>query len=113
LSAVNAPPSDRRKEPFREIERQKHVDDAITHETFNELSTNFITPFDREDIHDMVSSLDAVVDYIHGATKRIESYKLTSIPPSMCKLADLNRKCPDQQTRAASNARENPRPRPQ
>jgi predicted phosphate transport protein (TIGR00153 family) len=89
VELVNASSADRRKELFREIERLEHVGDAITHETFNELSSNFITPFDREDIHDMVSSLDDVVDFIHGSAKRIESYKLTSIPPSLCKLADL------------------------
>jgi uncharacterized protein len=87
--AVNASSVERRKELIREIERLEHVGDALTHETFNELSTNFITPFDREDIHDMVSSLDDVVDFIHGSAKRFELYKFTDIPSSMCKLADL------------------------
>src|SRR6185295_19411513 len=73
VKLVNAS-SEKQKELFREIERLEHVGDAITHETFNELSANFITPFDREDIHDMVSSLDDVVDFIHGSAKRIESY---------------------------------------
>jgi predicted phosphate transport protein (TIGR00153 family) len=89
VEMVNASSADKRKELIREIERLEHVGDAITHETFNELSTNFITPFDREDIHDMVSSLDDVVDFIHGSAKRIDLYKLRQIPPSMCKLADL------------------------
>jgi len=89
VELVNASSADKRKELIREIERLEHVGDAITHETFNELSTNFITPFDREDIHAMVSSLDDVVDFIHGSAKRIDLYKLKEIPPSMRKLADL------------------------
>lgn len=89
VEMVNAPSGDKRKELIREIERLEHVGDAITHETFNELSSNFITPFDREDIHAMVSSLDDVVDFIHGSAKRIQLYKLDNIPPAMCKLAEL------------------------
>lgn len=50
---------------FREIERIEHVGDEITHEIFKELSKNFITPYDREDIHRLVSSIDDVLDYIH------------------------------------------------
>lgn len=89
VQLVNASSVDKRKELFREIERLEHVGDALTHETFNELSTNFITPFDREDIHHMISSLDDVVDFIHGSAKRIEIYKVTDIPASMRKLSDL------------------------
>jgi uncharacterized protein len=89
VQLVNASSVEKRKELVREIERLEHVGDALTHETFNELSTNFITPFDREDIHDMISSLDDVVDFIHGSAKRIELYKLTNLSPAMSKLADL------------------------
>ncbi len=89
VEMVNATSAERRKELIREIERLEHVGDSVTHETLNELSTNFITPFDREDIHDMVASLDDVVDFIHGSAKRIDLYKLTEIPTSVCKLAEL------------------------
>ncbi|HEY3486750.1 MAG TPA: DUF47 family protein [Gammaproteobacteria bacterium] len=89
VQLVNASSAEKRMELIREIERLEHVGDALTHETHNELSTNFITPFDREDIHHMISSFDDVVDFIHGSAKRIEIYKLTKIPPVMCKLADL------------------------
>jgi uncharacterized protein len=89
VDMVNASSLEKRKELIREIERLEHVGDGITHETYNEISTNFITPFDREDIHAMVSSLDDVVDFIHGSAKRIDLYKLYEIPPSVCKLAEL------------------------
>lgn len=89
VEMVNAASIDRRKELIREIERLEHIGDTLTHETLNELSTNFITPFDREDIHAMVSSLDDVVDFIHGSAKRIDLYKVTEIPAAVRKLAEL------------------------
>lgn len=74
---------------IREIEKTEHQGDEITHEIFSELSKNFITPFDREDIHRLVSSIDDILDYIHGSSKRIELYKLEEITPDMIKLAEL------------------------
>jgi predicted phosphate transport protein (TIGR00153 family) len=89
VELVTTSSPERRKEMFREIERLEHVGDGITHETFNELSANFITPFDREDIHDLVSSIDDIVDYIHGASKRIELYKVEEMTPAIIKLSEL------------------------
>lgn len=44
----------------------EHENDAITHTIFVELGKNFITPFDREDIHSLASALDDVADYIYA-----------------------------------------------
>lgn len=74
---------------FRKIEQLEHVGDEITHETFLELGRNFITPFDREDIHRLVTSFDDVVDFIHGSSKRIELYKIDYFNNDMIKLCDL------------------------
>ena len=89
VEMVNSSSPDKRRELIREIEHLEHVGDNIAHEIFNELSSNFITPFDREDIHELISSLDDIVDYIHGSAKRIELYKITEINPSISKLAEL------------------------
>ena len=61
----------------------------ITHQIFHELGSNFITPFDREDIQRLASVLDDVIDFIHGSAKRIELYKIDTIHPSMIKLGEL------------------------
>jgi uncharacterized protein len=74
---------------IREIEKLEHQGDIITHEIFHELSTTFITPFDREDIHALASAIDDIVDYVHGSGKRIELYNIKSIPPSMQELGNL------------------------
>ena len=89
LELVISTNPDKRRGLFREIEKLEHIGDNITHETFNELSSNFITPFDREDIHDLVSSVDDIVDYIQGASKRIELYKEDRTTPEITKLAEL------------------------
>lgn len=86
----------RKKELIREIERLEHIGDNITHETFHELSANFITPFDREDIHALISAIDDVADYVHGSSKRIEIYKIGTMSPSIIKLAELIQKCSDE-----------------
>jgi predicted phosphate transport protein (TIGR00153 family) len=80
---------EKRKELIREIEKLEHVGDAVTHEIFHELSANFITPFDREDIHALVTSIDDVVDFIHGSAKRIELYGIVEMPTPFIKLAEL------------------------
>ena len=89
VEMVNTSAPEKRRELIKEIERLEHVGDNVAHEIFNELSTNFITPFDREDIHELISSLDDIVDYIHGSAKRMDLYKISEIHPSVSKLAEL------------------------
>ena len=67
----------------------EHVGDNVTHEIMNELSTTFITPFDREDIHELTKAIDDVVDFIQGSSKRILLYKIYEIPEAMIQLSDL------------------------
>ena len=89
VEMVNTSSLEKRIELIKEIERLEHIGDSVTHEIFSELSSNFITPFDREDIHYLVSSIDDIVDYIHGSAKRIELYKVNEITPTISKLAEL------------------------
>ncbi len=88
-NAVNTAPGDKRLELLKEVARLEHVGDEITHQIFQEVGSTFITPFDREDIQRLASGLDDIVDYIHGAAKRIELYKIGNIHPSIIKLAEL------------------------
>jgi uncharacterized protein len=78
-----------RKDKVHLIERLEHKNDDYTHRIFVELGQNFITPFDREDIHYLASTLDDVADYIHGSAKRIDIYKVNEMNDSIRKLADL------------------------
>ncbi len=82
-------PKEKRQELLKKISDLEHVGDEITHQIFTELSTNFITPFDREDISYLASSLDDIVDYIDGSAKRIETYRIEDITPAMKKLCEI------------------------
>ncbi|HET6990777.1 MAG TPA: DUF47 family protein [Bacteroidia bacterium] len=86
---VNTADVTKRKELIREIEHLEHTGDNITHLIFNELGTNFITPFDREDIHELASAIDDVLDLIHGAAKRLDLYKVVEVHESMSKLSEI------------------------
>ena len=85
---VNTEP-ERRMTLQKRIADLEHVGDDITHQIFTELSTNFITPFDREDISYLASSLDDIVDYIHGSAKRLDTYKIGETSVAMKKLAEI------------------------
>lgn len=88
VELVNTTSPDKRKELVKEIEHIEHTGDNITHMIFNELSRNFITPFDREDMHALASDIDDILDFIHGSAKRMDLYKITEASDSMSMLAD-------------------------
>jgi uncharacterized protein len=86
---VNTAAGDKRQELIKKIEDLEHKGDAITHDILDHLSRTFITPFDREDIHILTTVMDDIVDFIHGACKRIDLYKVDKLTPEIVKLAEL------------------------
>jgi predicted phosphate transport protein (TIGR00153 family) len=53
---------------IKEIESEG---DSITHNIIDKLNKSFITPFDKEDIHEVTASLDDVLDLINAVSKRL------------------------------------------
>jgi uncharacterized protein len=86
---VNEREFDVRAEILRQIEDLEHKNDDLTHKIFTELSRNFITPFDREDIHYLASAMDDVADYIFASAKKINFYRVDPQHESFTKMADL------------------------
>jgi uncharacterized protein len=72
-----------------EVKRLEHIGDELTHSVLTKLNQTFITPFDREDIHRLASSLDDVLDFMNAAAERIAMYKITEPPPAAAKLSGL------------------------
>lgn len=66
-----------RKPILDKIEALEHKNDEVTHKLFVELGRNFITPFDREDIHFISSSLDDIADYIWATSKQAYYFDIT------------------------------------
>lgn len=86
---VNEPDFDKRASFIQEIEDMEHVNDELTHNIFTELGKNFITPFDREDIHYLASALDDIADYIYASAKKINFYRVNPNDIGIVKMADL------------------------
>jgi uncharacterized protein len=86
---VHEPDYEKRGVLIKEIEDMEHVNDNFTHSIFTELGRNFITPFDREDIHSLANALDDISDYIYASAKKINFYKVDPTDLGMQKMAEL------------------------
>lgn len=67
----------------------EHRGDDMTHALLTKLNSTFITPFDREDIHRLASSIDDVLDLLNAAGDRMIVYKIAAVPPQAAQLAAL------------------------
>src|ERR1700756_4564916 len=63
-----------------EINVLEHRGDEVIHELFTRLNQTFITPIDPEDIHNLSSALDNVLDGIEDTSHRLVSYRIHPIP---------------------------------
>jgi predicted phosphate transport protein (TIGR00153 family) len=72
-----------------EIRDIEHIGDEITTKTYEQLNKSFITPFDREDIHELTAHIDDVVDSINGISRRVFLYRPKKLIPIYKEIADL------------------------
>ncbi len=61
------------------IKAIEHNGDEITHQIFRKLNQTFITPFDREDIHELCSTMDDVIDLVDAAASRFVLYRVSEV----------------------------------
>jgi uncharacterized protein len=66
-------------EQVQRIKAIEHNGDEITHQLFRKLNQTFITPFDREDIHELGSTLDDVIDLVDAAAGRFVLYRVNQV----------------------------------
>ncbi len=76
-----------------EINVLEHRGDEVIHEIFTRLNQTFITPIDPEDIHNLSSALDNVLDGIEDTSHRLVSYRIHPIPETMVKLSEIVSSC--------------------
>ncbi|MCC7331713.1 MAG: DUF47 domain-containing protein [Flavobacteriales bacterium] len=74
IKVVHESDSGKRIAIIKEMEDLEHANDELTHQIFVELGRNFITPFDREDIHSLAIALDDIADYIYASGKKMNFY---------------------------------------
>ena len=102
---INEFETEKRHAIMARIEDLEHENDEVTHKIFTELSRNFITPFDREDIHYLATALDDVADHIYAAAKKMMFYHINPDDEGLRKFADLVEQSSDQVNRAVKELR--------
>ncbi|HTQ84895.1 MAG TPA: DUF47 family protein [Candidatus Solibacter sp.] len=73
----------------RRIKDIEHAGDTITHDLITRLNQTFITPFDREDVHELSSKVDDVLDLADAAAGRLVLYGVKTIRPGLVDLAKI------------------------
>jgi predicted phosphate transport protein (TIGR00153 family) len=71
------------------IKEVEHQGDQVTHEIIKKLNTTFITPIDREDIHQLAVRLDDVMDLIDGTVRRVVLFQIDKPTPLSAKMSQL------------------------
>ncbi len=82
-----------REQHARAIDEAEHAADRITAEAIRLLHTTFITPIDRDHIHQLVNAMDDICDLIQDTTETLTLYDLRRITPEAARLADIAVKC--------------------
>lgn len=82
-------PPDRRTPYVEALKRLEHEADQVTHEVVNRLDRTFITPLDREDIHQLSSDLDDVMDAMDGTARRAQIFGLGISPPGVLRITEV------------------------
>jgi predicted phosphate transport protein (TIGR00153 family) len=88
IGALVDTPADaaRHADRIDDLERQA---DKITHDTLAQLHTSFITPFDRDEIHQLINSMDDILDIIQDVAESMSLYDIRHVPPDAKVLADI------------------------
>ncbi|WP_432495218.1 DUF47 domain-containing protein [Kineococcus auxinigenes] len=79
----------RRVDLARRMEEVEHAGDEAAHAVLSRLTSSFVTPFDREDIHRLTSRLDDCLDLMHAAVDLIVIYRVGTLPPAVSDLVQI------------------------
>jgi hypothetical protein len=78
-----------RKEIAERMRAAEHAGDEATHAIMRELNETFVTPFDREDIYRLASSLDDVMDAMEAAVDLVVLYQIGDLPSEIADQVDV------------------------
>ncbi|HSU03525.1 MAG TPA: DUF47 family protein [Nocardioides sp.] len=82
-----------RAEIAQRMREAEHAADETTHSIIRRVNSTFVTPFDREDIYALASSLDDVMDMMDEAVDLILLYEVTSLPPESTQQVEVLQRC--------------------
>jgi predicted phosphate transport protein (TIGR00153 family) len=83
---LNLPEVENYAKKVKDIEHQA---DEVTHRAIELLHKTFITPLDRDDIHELITALDDVIDFIEATSQRIFLYDIRQVTPEALSLAEV------------------------
>ncbi|MEN6609754.1 MAG: DUF47 family protein [Methanoregulaceae archaeon] len=78
-------------EKQKKIVQLEHEGDKITHQIYEQLNRNFITPLEPEEISRLASALDDILDYIDDSAQKMENYGIEKPDAHMRELAEIIR----------------------
>jgi predicted phosphate transport protein (TIGR00153 family) len=76
-----------------EIDLIESKADEITHSTLAQLHTSFITPFDRDEIHQLINGMDDILDIIQDVAESMSLYDIHRISPDAKQMAETTENC--------------------
>ncbi len=71
------------------IHKTEHEGDELRYQTAIRLAKTFVTPLDREDIHELSAHMDDVLDRVQGAAQRLYMLEVGDLRPEVAMLADI------------------------
>jgi len=97
---------DRLEERARQLKEVEHRADVVTHEIFERLNRTFITPLEREDIHQLASNLDDVLDAVEAIGSRLFLFQVGQPPAEALRMATILTECATQIEQAVDNLKQ-------
>ena len=82
-----------REQYNRDVDNAERAADRVTHEVNRALHRTFITPIDRDQIHQLINTMDDVADLIQDSAETMALYDLRSCNEEITRLTDLSVKC--------------------
>ena len=94
---------DRLEDRAKQLKDVEHRADLVTHEIFERLNRTFITPLEREDIHQLASNLDDVLDAVEAIGSRVVLFRIAAASPESKRMAKILTECATQIQQAVDN----------
>ncbi|HAJ79724.1 MAG TPA: hypothetical protein DCO75_08120 [Fibrobacteres bacterium] len=83
IECLGQPEGGNKKKYFALIQECERKGDLLERKILEELNDAFITPIDREDIHDIATEIDTALDILNGTSRKMEIYAIKTVPPNI------------------------------
>lgn len=73
----------------KRIKELEHEADVVTHDCIEALHKTFVTPIERDDIYELITCMDDIMDFVDEATERLRLYEVRDFRPEARELAEI------------------------